>query len=114
MNYNRDLIQRAQMGYLKNAENSYLDLTQGLSTNPQVMNTPVQGAVNASWLEKSVTNKYQSPPSQSQFNFGKSGNPDLVNMTSGIASSDPADSEISRVLPANILNKSIFGAGPAK
>ena len=68
--FNRDLIQRAQMGYMKNADHSYLDLTQGLSTNPQMMNTPAQGALNASWLDKSVTNKYQSPPSQSQFNFG--------------------------------------------
>ena len=69
---NRDLMHRAAyQGIMKNNnDSSYMNVTQGLSISPQMMNTPAPGVQNTSW-DKSMTNKYQSPPSHSQLNFGQ-------------------------------------------
>ena len=56
---NRDLMHRAAyQGIMKNNnDSSYMNVTQGLSISPQMMNTPAPGVQNTSW-DKSMTNKY--------------------------------------------------------
>ena len=59
----------------------------------------------------SFARRYQGPPSHSRI-LQPADLQEPVHESEGVASSDPADTEMSRVLPANDLNKSILTQKP--